>query len=226
MANIKLSAIVTEIRGSIGGTTFQKSTSGTTARNKTTGVNTRTHLQSESRSLLFQVQQNWRALPNDKKNEWNLFVTYAKQTQKNNTNLPITGQQHYIKTNVLLMKLGYEGIVAPQFTAYGLLQQNIEIDTDGSQVIGLYDFLINTSFASSLIYLSMPVHSSLRNPGNRMRLMVPNQIFGDEVDLTTSYAKHFGLIPPNNTYLFLKWSFIDRRNGLIGAYQQQLYYTS
>ena len=62
MARVKFGSLVTEISGSIGGSTFQRNSFGNTLRNKPNPIRSRTAAQLSIRQYMKQAHAGWTAL--------------------------------------------------------------------------------------------------------------------------------------------------------------------
>jgi len=66
--------LITDIRGSIGGLTFQKNASGAIVRLKSTRVINPSNLLANQQRLLASIVALWFTLTNDQKNAWNALA--------------------------------------------------------------------------------------------------------------------------------------------------------
>ena len=114
MANIKFGAIVTDMRGSLGGTAFSRGGGGAIARNAPKPVNPRSATQSSRRAVLAQLAQRWgRVLTEPERTAWRAYAAGTAWTNKVGTSATISGLAAYVRLNSLLMMAG----VAVQDTA-------------------------------------------------------------------------------------------------------------
>ena len=70
MARIIYSALVTQIKGSVGGTTFQSNAYGFTIKNKASVVKPRTMLQERSKKFFASATGAWRKLSQTNRDTW------------------------------------------------------------------------------------------------------------------------------------------------------------
>jgi len=71
MAKIKLGAMITDIRGAIGGTVFSRNKGGAYAKKNTSPTNPSTPAQGAARSVFGAVSQAWKDLTISQQNAWN-----------------------------------------------------------------------------------------------------------------------------------------------------------
>lgn len=106
MVKIQFGAIVTDMRGKVGGHVFARNSSGSYMRPKTIPVNTDTLAQRAVRGLFNNVAVQWRLL-SDMQRE--AFITYAPDYTNLNvwgSSQPLTGQQLFMKQNQQLSAVG------------------------------------------------------------------------------------------------------------------------
>lgn len=99
MARIIYGSIITDIKGSIGGITFQKNGSGTIARLKPRKTKTNTQKQRDQQPRLKEVQRNWNELSLTNKILWNDFASVNKKIGLDGNEKVLTGYQWFITIN-------------------------------------------------------------------------------------------------------------------------------
>ena len=107
MATIKLGMLVTQIAGSIGGTTFRRFKNGIVMQNKQKGASSNILLQNKKLSQLTSIVKNWSLLSTTLKNSWSAQALNFEFVDKFGDLKNLTGRQLYIKianytTNVSL----------------------------------------------------------------------------------------------------------------------------
>lgn len=113
MAKIKFSALVSDVRNSLNGSTFARNRGGNYFRNKTTPINRQTPAQMALRSAFGNIAQAWQGLTQGERQTWNDAVTdYSYQDQFGDTR-NLSGAQLHQKLNQNLAVVG----VAPIATA-------------------------------------------------------------------------------------------------------------
>lgn len=99
MARIIYGPIITDIKGSIGGMTFQKNGSGTIARLKPRKTKTNTQKQRDQQPRLKQVQAAWNLLTLVNKVLWNDFAAINKKIGLDGQEKKLTGYQWFLAIN-------------------------------------------------------------------------------------------------------------------------------
>jgi hypothetical protein len=129
MAVIKLGGGVSDIRGSIGGTTFSRGPAGAYARQRVKPINPATVHQQDRRALVSLLSTYWSAtLTPEYRANWNTFAAATNMTNKVGDVVHITGLSHFLRLNAL-RELAHVGIQATAPTATGLADQTIAVIT-------------------------------------------------------------------------------------------------
>jgi len=108
MALIQMGAIVSDMRGSIAGTTFAKSAAGNYARSRTRPVNPRSPVQSARRTWISYLTRAWADLLTPE--ERDTWVVYAAQTTWTNAfgqAIEIPPISAFVRTNAIRHIVGY-----------------------------------------------------------------------------------------------------------------------
>jgi hypothetical protein len=97
MARIKYGSLITDISGSIGGTTFQRSGSGSIIRNKPIPIRSKTASQMKIRSYMMEAHNKWLTLTDERRLQWNRFPAFSGIKNKNDKNTYMSGHALFIK---------------------------------------------------------------------------------------------------------------------------------
>ena len=107
MANLKYGGGVTDIRGSIGGTTFTRGASGAVARQRVKGINRATPLQSARRAMVSALSQQWsKTLTPPERTDWNNYAAATNFLNKVGDTIQISGLACFIRSNTLRRMAG------------------------------------------------------------------------------------------------------------------------
>ena len=101
-----MSALVTEIAGSIGGTTIRRSKGSFIVYNKTAGASRNILKKNEALSLLQKVRNNWNLLAEAAKKDWISTAKNVTFPNKFGKPVTITGRMLFIKSNSVLALAG------------------------------------------------------------------------------------------------------------------------
>jgi hypothetical protein len=103
---IKMGAIVTDVRGSLGGHTFSRNTYGPIARTKVTPVNRSTTAQQLVRGLFTAIAQAWRGLTDAQRAGWNSLAQEVTRTNIFGDSSKLTSFNLFLRLNRNITNLG------------------------------------------------------------------------------------------------------------------------
>lgn len=145
-ALLKMGPLVTDIRGSIGGTTFARNRGGMYARARVVPINPSTARQTAVRAALGALAQAWTTVLTDvQRASWELYASNVLIPNKLGEPRALSGQQMYVRTNTLALDCGIARIddaptvftVGPTITpSFTLAPATDEFDMDD---LGGYD---------------------------------------------------------------------------------------
>ncbi len=215
MAKILLGNMITDIRGSQGGTTFSRNTFANYMRNKTSPVNPNTVAQQLVRNRLTAMSQSWGGL------------TPAERTGF------IDGAPVWSNNNIFNQAINYTG-----FSLYGRLNRNrqeinepfittfvlptaVDSFTSFSFVASFTLGTIITSFAPAIaathkviIRATPPLSAGtefVRNQFRKIAVLDSTDLTG--IDLAAFYTAVFGVLPPVNSKIFIDAKQVLISNG-------------
>lgn len=103
-ALLKLGPLVTDMRGSIGGTTFARNRGGIYARARVVPINPQTGRQTSVRAALGSLAQRWSTTLTDvQRAAWELYAANVLIPNRLGEPRALSGQQMYVRTNTLAL---------------------------------------------------------------------------------------------------------------------------
>ncbi len=152
MAVIKLGSIVTDIAGSIGGTTFRRTSTGHAVYNKQGRQVKSAFAKASRKNELGNIFSNWYNLSDREREQWAKNAsTYPLKDKFGNTKY-LTGRQLYTKLNAQLLPANGTSDVNSFDPFVELAHTQIETFDISSSELSLY---IEGKFDSQIIYISM-----------------------------------------------------------------------
>ena len=106
MARIKYGPLISDIAGSVGGSTFQRSASGNTLRNKPIPIHTTSGSQLQVRQYMKMAHAAWLAMEITERQQWNQFVNYSTPKIKHDRAVIMSGHNLYLKYQVARLMAG------------------------------------------------------------------------------------------------------------------------
>lgn len=222
MASTQLSGIgVTDLRGSIGGTTWQLNANGLFSRNKPNGTQPNTNSQLEAQAIFKTVQDYWAVLNDTQRLEW-IAAAASPAGQYSNRLGQIknyTGQQYFMKTNLAAYSTSFP-ITSPQ------LRPRIESRPAISLLVELAAGELRTvqvaldAWQEGLslqvkFFLTFGLSQGIMRPkGTHFRLIsiITAETGAFTYDLKENYLATFGA-PPLGSKVFCKTFFMDTVSG-------------
>jgi len=199
----KLGPLVSEVAGSIGGATFQRSPHGTVVRSKPLGIVRRGTYSSSARQRLKSVNDTWKTLTPTQQGDWQTFAD--TQTWYNRFGDPIvgTGYMAFLKNNLA----NYSSVVGAYPLAIQPTYPTTTLAVLAADPEFVYELATNTLFFSSsdaatdantltVLFMSQPC-SNGRSVWNRP---IPyGARIGNgtafNIDITTEYVSLHGRLP-------------------------------
>jgi hypothetical protein len=194
MARLKFGALVSQISGSIGGNTIQKSSFGNSIRSKPLPLRSAKSLQLIRRSWMSEIQNAWSNLSEQQRNLWRQFVAYSGQKINNDSAVLISGYNLFLKYQFcrklcnlpLLEEFTYIPIPQwPQAFIFSNVNNALFIQFDRTIEDNSYFFILSVS--------NPRIPSRSFSPQN-CRYMFCSRSGSDIFSFTESYIQNFGLL--------------------------------
>ena len=214
MAIIQPSALISNIRGKVGGVIFQLSRSGNIVRSLTIPVNKRSQLQTKTRNNTFNILQNWIGLSDAQRATWSAYVQYNPILQKNRLKLHITGQQAFIKFNSYRLEYDLPILEIPVFNKCDLTPITLTLSSTGAILSITTDRALVSTDEFIILFLTVRFSNSVNNPGSRFKIIKFTTTSTDTFDITAAYTAIFGRIPQPGETIFMKFTNASKLSGL------------
>ena len=202
MAVIKLGSIVTDIAGSIGGTTFRRTSTGHAAYNKQGRQVKSAFAKASRKNELGNIFSNWYNLSEREREQWAINAsTYPLKDKFGNTKY-LTGRQLYTKLNAQLLPANETSNVSEFDTFVELAPASINSFDISMSELSLY---IGGKFDKQFIYISMyQLRSRGRvKPHAHFKRTAVKETFSDtNIDIWNEFQKQFPLAKNGQTFGF------------------------
>lgn len=224
MAVISLSGLISSIKGSIGGTTFQRSAAGTIMRNKPKPVGKGTNSQAFTRQIQSIVNQQWKSLTDQQRTVWATFASFsngANKTTRGNRSAN-TGKLQFLTINFWLQQYGKSILTLPTIgpTEPGF----IPCPPDYTETSNLMDYEGSLQTASQILVtrVSLPQSNATNTANTGMRTLVYTQVNGDEQDWSEAYYQQYGIVLQYNYKYWIELRVVNYITGAISAAVRRL----
>lgn len=223
MANIQTGSLVTNISGSIGGTTFQRGTHGLIARNKSYPPNFNTPDQNYCRALLVQLQTEWQKLSDTQRVTWQAWAKFQNLKSGKFTSIDFYGQEAFIQTNFYSLQNGLTLITDPVFTAYSLNPTAYAFSHEpASLTLNVSTTLVGNVY-QPVVQISAPQMSSRNAPSGQLKNCYASYITDNQFSINVDYIKAFGKVPTIGQMVFATIGLIQLSNRALSAFTTSKY---
>lgn len=220
MAKIKLSAIVSEMRGKLNGSVFSKNRGGAYIRTKVTPVNPQTLAQGNVRATLTNLSQAWRGLTEAQRLAWASAVSGFTSTDIFGDIKTPSGINLYNKLNLNLAAIGEAPINTPPVAvSVGYVDSLTVTAAAGAGTLSAAFTTVGESADQTVIVEATPCMSA----GKSFVKSEFRQIGTFAGDATTPqalgamYVAKFGSMVAGQK-LFVRLKFVDKNTGVAGQY--------
>jgi len=218
MARVTYGSMVTELRGKIGGTVFQRNAYGFSAKNKGTTCFSATAFQQSMRDSLKKAVQAWSLLSSGQRDSWNVYASTYPQYPHNGGSTELSGYNVFVKSNALRF-MASQGIVTNCVLANNVENTfNPEAQVASGEMafnLGSLDGSNNSFF---LIFLSPPIgyYTSITKKNTRYIILTsdPEHHFF----MHDEYIAVYGALPSVIDNLNCKVLQVGIDNGQVSAY--------
>ncbi len=224
MAVIKLSGLVSDIKGSVNGTTFQKGNGGLIMRSKPSSVGAGTNSQFNIRNINAQLNFAWQNLTDAQRTVWASFATFtngAGITNQRNTSAN-TGKTQFFAVNFWCLQYGKALVIAPTFTTAESAVIPCPPLFTQSSVLTDYVGTLDTTQQILVTRVSLPQQLATNTANTGFRTLVYAQVDGDTQSWFAAYEAIYGFPPKLNYKYWISLQVINYITGAISPETKQL----
>jgi hypothetical protein len=218
MARITFSALVTDIRGSIGGTTFQKNAYGYTVKNKPNMIKPNSRTQNFVKNWFVNGQRGWGLLTTEERASWDTWSAEFPQFAKNNLDSQLSGFQVFSRNYFYRQLYNLTALTEPSFdpTLIPSMDGTFSITKTASTTLNLtqpsWSDDSNYFLAASI---SSPIKASSSFISTKVRFILARTISDAAVNnIYNAYVSKFGFAPNSGDKVQLKVVIVNTESGL------------
>jgi len=201
MARIKLGPMITDIAGSVGGATFQRSRFGITMRAKPLPLYSQTTAQYTIRRHITSLQYNWQALTDDQRQQWNRFLDFSGQTIRKDKSILLSGHTLYIKYQLFRLLYNQALLTTLAYSSMPVWEGITNLQLDGPILnLNFDDDIVHTSYFF-IFKATMPRNENQAYNPKGLRFILVDYATASVFNLTVEYVNAFGALPPLNSWL-------------------------
>ena len=134
MARVEYGDIITAMKGSIGGVTFQKNRAGEIARLKSGTYKNSTSKQVTQHALHYRIIKAWRDLSTDEQTDWNDFADLHTKTDLWGEENTLTGFNWFVSINNYRTMAGVPFLTTPPSYTLPTASPDYYLDINGSTI--------------------------------------------------------------------------------------------
>ncbi len=224
MAIIQTSALVSDIKGSVNGSTFQRSAAGLTLRNKPISVGRGTNSQHNVRGINAQLNFYWTNLTDAQRNVWSSYAVFCNGAAKTNNQKSSanTGKTQFFAVNFWVLQYGKPYIVTPTFTTPE--QAVIICPPLFTESDNLENYIGNLDTTQQILVtrVSLPQSLSTNTANTGFRTLVYPQVDGDQQSWFNQYEQVYGIRPVPNKKYWISLQVVNFVTGAISPESKQL----
>ncbi len=224
MAIIKTSGLINDIRGSINGSTFQRSASGLVMRSKPTSVGQGTNSQLNVRNLNAQLNYSWSNLTDAQRAVWASFANFTNGIGKTNNavNSANTGKTQFFAVNFWLLQYNKPILVTPIFTTPEAAFTPCPPFFTESNILTNYVGNLDTTQQLLVTRVSLPQQLATRTANTGFRTLVYIQVDGDTQSWFDAYEAVYGIQPIVGYKYWISLQVVNFVTGAISPETRQL----
>lgn len=200
MALVKYSAIISNIRGSIGSATFQVQLGGNVLRSKPRPSNRNTPEQSIIRQNIKTVQAAWSALTSEQRSSWFNFLSFVPSYQRRSPGVQLTGFTLFLRYNSIRLAAGFPLLTTLSYVELDVLQPvPVVIFSEGVLFLS-YDEDFNVSDYSFLLKVTPAIRNvTMSNRKDLRILQVAHVGEKSSFPFTDAFVAKYGSLPAVGT---------------------------
>lgn len=225
MARIIYSGLVTEIKGSVGGTTFQSNAYGYTVKNKANIVRPNSVLQNQRKLYLSVASQKWKGLSSAQRADWVAWAAANPQYAKNNPGAVLSAFAVFVKWHVQYY-IGTGDVSFLQTTpsySFGVIDApSFSLDSTAGVLLLKPDFSLEQDLLYLNIFMSQPIQTTVNFIGSRIRFIIQVTDENSNTDITNEYTAQYGRIPVEGERVFVENVQYTNNAGMVYARQSQV----
>jgi len=220
MARVQYGAFITQLKGSIAGSTFQSSRHGFSVRNKPIAPKGRSTDQNTLRDYWRIVSQHWRTLPQADRDTWAAVAPSWPAVDAYGNSITLTGFECYMRSNykkyIVKQKIADIGSL-PVVLYNPVITDVVASIALGTIILTFANGPVDPDF-SMIVEAAAPVSAGTSYRPSSMRgfAIIPTASVSP-YDLTAAYVTKWGQFPPEGTRLCVDISVVSEINGTSSA---------
>ncbi len=220
MARIKYSGLIDNIRGSIGGTTFQNNKYGYTIKRKPNMTKPHSCRQNINKSLFNRAVKAWREATQTTRDNWDTWASTNPQYAKHNPTAQLSGFACFVKWTFYSFQRSGQVTVDPEIDIPPIATVAYSLENDSGTFSVISDWDIETEAWYSALFLSRPLLPSQSFIGTKPKYIATDSSADQKNDITAAYTSIYGSIPTVGSLIGITYVMFMEDGGAVLAPQQ------
>lgn len=223
MARIIYGALAESIRGSIGGTTFQRNAYGYTVKKKPSMIHPNSPWQQAQKIIFSKAVLSWNQLTNEQRLDWESWASTFPQYAKNNPSSQLSGFAVFVRLHCLRFLNDLAVIESPAYVTYAPASASFTFYVSGVDMqMDFHDTNGNEDYFVA-IFLSRPFSASQHFIGTKTRYFITEpSITVTGTSIAATWKKKFGTLPEVGQQIAWRAVYFGQNNGQVLAEQKGL----
>lgn len=222
MALTKFGSIVTSLRGSVGGSTFQNGLGGSIMRSKPNPVKNATAGKNTIQNYCNNLYLSWYNMSAAERLSWSAFASLVNKSQKKNNSLILNGQQLFFFVNNYRLLHGIAILTTPVFSADKASSFSFTISEIVGNTYVVFSRSLNATNEFWICKATIPLRPTINNFSNKLGFVNVATTNGASQNLSAWYYVKYGHILLVGDTIGLSISIANLGNGLLLPFQNQL----
>lgn len=200
MARVKLSPLLTDISGSIGGMTIQRNKFGMTLRQKPIPLNKITPAQITIRTHIATIQAAWQELTDTQRLQWNRFLDFSGQTINKDRSVKLSGHSLYLKYQLYRLLTGMSLLTTLTYVPMPTISEVVGLTVDVASLQMELSASCDHTKLFFMFFMSNPRHENRAPSRHGLRYMSTVIATGTVFQIKDAYIEAFGILPAVDTW--------------------------
>lgn len=195
MARIQLSELISDISGSVGGTTFSRNNAGLVAKSRIVGKRIRTSKQQIALQNSTRITDAWKALSLYDKFNWNAFAAIHTKTNRYGQVKILSGFTWFKSINQARYFVNGTLTTSPPVYDYPSFLPTFDLTLSTSDIIIDWSEVINPAEVALYIYSTPPITGTARynRGGYRLTVLKPKD-YSSSFSILEEWEQAHGLV--------------------------------
>lgn len=195
MARVKYGSVVTGLSGSVGGSTFQKSSFGNSLRNKPNPIRKQSPGQGSIRYYMTKLHAAWRGMTDAQRTAWDRYINFSNQSIRRDRGILMSGHALFIKYNLAKLMIGDAIITNLLYISMPTFPTVAQFGSDGATFIFDANDIYDETEIFCLLKLTTPRIPSRSFASQGLRNIPLTYDGSGTFALAAPYSAIFGFVP-------------------------------